>query len=131
MEWRSAFSGTFTTGGNEANLSALAMALSTRCSSVIEDGIGCLGAQPVFYASVEARHSLDKCAGLLGLGRKALRRIPVSERLQLDVPHLEAAINQDLSAGCPRIPRRLRWQVSDRLCCRRNSSPHDWLSFRG
>jgi glutamate/tyrosine decarboxylase-like PLP-dependent enzyme len=99
MGWQTAFGGTFTTGGNEANLSALAMALSARFPSVIEDGIGSVGAQPVFYASVEAHHSLDKCAGLLGLGRKALRRIPLSERLQLDVPHLEAAINQDLSAG--------------------------------
>jgi hypothetical protein len=97
--WQTAFGGTFTTGGNESNLSALAMALSARFPAVIEDGIGSIGAQPVFYASVEAHHSLDKCAGLLGLGRKALRRIPVSGRLQLEVPHLQAAINQDLSAG--------------------------------
>ena len=97
--WRSAFSGTFTTGGNEANFSALAMALSTRFPSVVEDGLGSIGAQPVFYASVEAHHSLDKCAGLLGLGRKALRRIPVNERLQLDAPQLEAAIEEDVAAG--------------------------------
>jgi len=75
MGWQSAFSGTFTTGGNEANLSTLAMALSTRFPGVIEDGIGSIGAQAVFYASVEAHHSLDKCAGLLGLGRKTLHRI--------------------------------------------------------
>jgi aromatic-L-amino-acid decarboxylase len=97
--WQTAFSGTFTTGGNEANLSALAMALSARFPAVIEDGIGAIGAQPVFYASVEAHHSLDKCAGLLGLGRKALRRIPVNERLQVDVAHLEAAIKKDFPAG--------------------------------
>jgi glutamate/tyrosine decarboxylase-like PLP-dependent enzyme len=99
LGWRSPFSGTFTTGGNEANFSALAMALSTRFPSVVEDGIGSIGAQPVFYASEEAHHSLDKCAGLLGLGRKALRRIPVNERLQLDVQQLDAAISHDVTAG--------------------------------
>jgi glutamate/tyrosine decarboxylase-like PLP-dependent enzyme len=97
--WRSPFSGTFTTGGNEANFSALAMALSTQFPSVVEDGIGSIGAQAVFYASAEAHHSLDKCAGLLGLGRKALRRIPVNDRLQLDLQQLEAAINHDVAAG--------------------------------
>src|SRR3981189_3090285 len=92
-------SGTFTTGGNEANLSALAMALSAHFPGVIENGLAWIGAQPVFYASMEGHHSLDKSAGLLGLGRRALRRIPVNERLQLDVLQLEAAIKEDLESG--------------------------------
>jgi glutamate/tyrosine decarboxylase-like PLP-dependent enzyme len=99
LGWQSPFSGTFTTGGNEANFSALAMALAARFPSVVEDGVGSIGAQPVFYASGEAHHSLDKCAGLLGLGRRALRRIPVNERLQIDVQQLDAAIEDDVRAG--------------------------------
>src|SRR6202011_6102360 len=43
LGWRSPFSGTFTTGGNEANFSALAMALATRFPSVVEEGIGSVG----------------------------------------------------------------------------------------
>ena len=97
--WQKAPSGTFTTGGNEANLSALAMALSAQFPDVIENGLASIGAQPVFYASMEGHHSLDKSAGLLGLGRRALRRIPVNERLQLDVQQLEAAIKEDLESG--------------------------------
>src|SRR6266404_3565456 len=97
--WRTAPSGTFTTGGNEANLSALAMALSAQFPDVIENGIASIGAQPVFYASTEAHHSLDKSAGLLGLGRRALRRIPVNERLQLDVQQRGAAIKEDMESG--------------------------------
>src|SRR5262249_34152580 len=58
-----------------------------------------IGAQPVIYASSEAHHSLDKSAGLLGIGRKALRRIAVHRELQLDVTALEAAIASDLRAG--------------------------------
>jgi aromatic-L-amino-acid/L-tryptophan decarboxylase len=97
--WPGGFSGTFTTGGNEANFSALALALSHRFPDVIENGIASLGARPVFYASVEGHHSLDKSAGLLGLGRNALRRIEVNECLQMNVEALEAAINRDLAAG--------------------------------
>jgi glutamate/tyrosine decarboxylase-like PLP-dependent enzyme len=97
--WSEAFNGTFTTGGNEANFSALAMALSHRFPNVIEKGVASIGAAPVFYASVEAHHSLEKSAGVLGLGRQALRRIPVNERLQIDVQELESAIEADLASG--------------------------------
>jgi glutamate/tyrosine decarboxylase-like PLP-dependent enzyme len=99
IEWQGAFNGTFTTGGNEANLSALAMALAAKFPGVVEDGIYSVGAQPVFYTSVEGHHSLDKSAGLLGLGRNALRRIAVNERLQLQTQQLETAIQKDLAAG--------------------------------
>ncbi len=58
-----------------------------------------IGAQPVLYASAEAHHSLDKSAGLLGIGRKALRRIAVNEAAQLDPQKLEKAIAEDQAAG--------------------------------
>jgi aromatic-L-amino-acid/L-tryptophan decarboxylase len=97
--WPAAFSGTFTTGGNEANFSALAMAVSTQFQDVIEKGIASIAAQPVFYTSVEGHHSLEKSAGVLGLGRQAVRRLPVNERLQFNVQELETAIKTDLAAG--------------------------------
>jgi aromatic-L-amino-acid decarboxylase len=97
--WPSGFSGTFTTGGNEANFSALALALSRRFPGVVENGLATCAARPVLYTSVEGHHSLDKSTGLLGLGRKALHRIAVNESLQLDVQKLEAAIKIDLAAG--------------------------------
>jgi glutamate/tyrosine decarboxylase-like PLP-dependent enzyme len=97
--WVEDFDGTFTSGGNEANFSALAMALAAHFPSYIEDGVGSIGANPVFYASAESHHSLDKSAGLLGLGRKAVRRIVVNDRVQLDPAHLEQQIVADKSAG--------------------------------
>jgi glutamate/tyrosine decarboxylase-like PLP-dependent enzyme len=93
------FDGTFTSGGNEANFSALALALAARFPEAIDEGVAVIGAKPVFYASAEAHHSLDKSAGLLGLGRKALRRVPVDVRVQMDVAKLEAAIAADKAAG--------------------------------
>ncbi|MCI0349018.1 MAG: pyridoxal-dependent decarboxylase [Acidobacteriales bacterium] len=97
--WPGAFDGTFTSGGNEANFSALALALAHHFPSAIEQGVASIGRQPVLYASCESHHSLDKSAGLLGLGRKALRRIAVNEQLRLDPKTLEAAIQQDLEQG--------------------------------
>jgi aromatic-L-amino-acid decarboxylase len=97
--WQTPPSGTFTTGGNEANFSALAMALGAQFPGIVENGVASIGAQPVFYASVEGHHSLDKSAGLLGIGRSALRRIAVDECLQLNVQELEATIKEDLASG--------------------------------
>lgn len=97
--WNAGSDGTFTSGGNEANFSGMAMALATRFPGAVENGIGSIGAQPVCYASAESHHSLDKSAGLLGIGRRALRRIKVNERLQLDAQALESAIRQDTAAG--------------------------------
>jgi len=97
--WQQPFDGTFTSGGNEANFSGLALALAHHFPSAIEDGVASIGAQPVLYASEEAHHSIDKSGGLLGLGRKALRRIPVTEPLQLDVSALQKSIRDDRAAG--------------------------------
>ncbi|HWR15213.1 MAG TPA: pyridoxal-dependent decarboxylase, partial [Terriglobales bacterium] len=93
------FDGTFTSGGNEANFSALAMALATHHPCALDDGFAGCGDRPVLYASAESHHSLDKSAGLLGIGRKALRRIPVNARLQLDVALLDRQIQADVIAG--------------------------------
>jgi glutamate/tyrosine decarboxylase-like PLP-dependent enzyme len=91
--------GTFTSGGNEANFSALAMAIAAYFPQSIEDGVASIGAQPVIYASSESHHSLDKSAGLLGLGRKALRRISVDDRAMMNTAELESAIVEDRAAG--------------------------------
>jgi aromatic-L-amino-acid decarboxylase len=97
--WPGEFNGTFTSGGNEANFTGLALALAAKFPDAIEDGIASIGAQPVLYASDEAHHSLDKSAGLLGVGRKALRRIAVNENVQLDPRILAHAIEADLASG--------------------------------
>jgi aromatic-L-amino-acid/L-tryptophan decarboxylase len=97
--WSGPFDGTFTSGGNEANFSALAMALATRFPQTVEDGLAAAGARPMLYTSVEAHHSIDKSAGLLGLGRKALRRVPVNAGIQMDPQQLEEAIVHDRAAG--------------------------------
>jgi len=91
--------GTFTSGGNEANFTALALALAAHFPASVDDGIASIGARPVGYSSAESHHSLDKSFGLLGLGRKALRRLPVNEQARIDTAKLVAQIESDLAAG--------------------------------
>lgn len=97
--WPGEFNGTFTTGGNEANFSGMALALAAKFPNAIEEGVTSIGGQPVLYASDEAHHSIDKSAGLLGIGRTALRRIAVNESVQLDPQILEQAITADVADG--------------------------------
>lgn len=97
--WPGEFSGTFTSGGNEANFSGLALALASAFPDAIENGIASAGGPPVAYASSEAHHSLDKSAGLLGIGRKGLQRLAVNSSLQLAPEALLGAIEKDLQLG--------------------------------
>lgn len=91
--------GTFTSGGNEANFTALALALAAMFPGSVEDGVASIGARPVAYSSSESHHSLDKSVGLLGLGRTALRRVLVNDRVQLDPERLVRQMENDLAAG--------------------------------
>src|SRR5437016_4115651 len=61
--WNRPFSGTFTSGGNEANFSALALALTAKFPNVVNDGVRSIHGAPVVYAASEAHHSLDKSTG--------------------------------------------------------------------
>src|SRR5258707_3512582 len=61
--WPGEFNGTFTSGGNEANFSGLALALAFKFPDAIEEGVAAICSQPVLYASAESHHSLDKSAG--------------------------------------------------------------------
>src|SRR5690348_17031307 len=97
--WREAFDGTFTSGGNEANFSGPALRLAGHFPQAIENGIAAVGAPPALYASAEAHHSLDKSAGLLGLGRNSVRRVTTNQQLQLEPAALEQAIARDRAAG--------------------------------
>jgi glutamate/tyrosine decarboxylase-like PLP-dependent enzyme len=91
--------GTFTSGGAEANHTAVLTALTRSFPDLAERGLRGLPAQPVFYLSEEGHPSLPKAARATGLGETAVRRIPVDERLCLDVERLRAAIAQDRSVG--------------------------------
>lgn len=97
--WAESYGGTFTSGGNEANLTAMALAVAHRYPQAMDSGVVALGKQPTVYASAESHHSLEKSLGILGLGRKSLRRVPVNERAEIELHALERMIADDRVAG--------------------------------
>jgi aromatic-L-amino-acid/L-tryptophan decarboxylase len=91
--------GTFTSGGAEANLTAVLVALERHFPEATEAGLAAVGAQPTLYASTEAHDSLLKVARMTGLGHNAVRSVPPTGHLALDVAALRARIVRDRAAG--------------------------------
>ena len=92
----------FTSGGQESNHTAMIAALAHRFPEVGERGLRVLPGDPVFYLSAEGHHSFDKVAHATGLGRRALRFVPVDDRLRMDPGALDALIDRDRQDG--RLP---------------------------
>jgi aromatic-L-amino-acid/L-tryptophan decarboxylase len=96
----------FTAGGSTANLAGIGAArqhagerLGLRPSL---DGIGGIPG-PRVYASVATHHVVHRALGVLGLGRGNLRAIDLDRTGRIDLAALEAALDQDIAAGCTPI----------------------------
>jgi aromatic-L-amino-acid decarboxylase len=92
-------SATFTTGGAEANLSAVIVALTRAFPEYGEHGVRHLPAQPAIYLSTEAHHSFNKIAHLTGIGRRALRPVATDRNLKMDLDDLARRVSEDRKNG--------------------------------
>jgi glutamate/tyrosine decarboxylase-like PLP-dependent enzyme len=94
--------GTFTSGGAEANATALLAALAAAAPGFAEDGVRAFPGLPTVYLSAEAHHSWHKAARAAGLGTGAVRTVPVTSGLALDPVALESMLAGDRAVGrCP------------------------------
>lgn len=94
--------GSFTSGGAEANHSALLLALTRRFSDFGRGGVRALPGKPVIYVSSESHHSFLKAARLSGLGTDAVRQVEVDEGFVMSPEALRRAIRDDRAGGaCP------------------------------
>jgi glutamate/tyrosine decarboxylase-like PLP-dependent enzyme len=91
--------GTFTTGGAEANLTAVIVALTRIFPEYGTDGLRCLEADPVLYATAETHHSFRKIVHMTGLGRNALRVVPAGRDSKMIPSELEKLIAADRRNG--------------------------------
>jgi aromatic-L-amino-acid decarboxylase len=97
------YQGLFTSGGSVANLIGLGAA---RQHAAEREGIdasrdGTAGlASPRIYASEEVHHCIYRAAAVLGLGRRAVVKIPTDPELRMDVPALARRVAADRAAGC-------------------------------
>ena len=100
MGFPASASGTLVSGGSMANLIALIVARNVNAgANVREDGVGAMEKPLRFYASDQVHSCHRKAMEALGLGNKALRRIPTDDALRIDPAALRAAIVEDRAAG--------------------------------
>ena len=89
----------FTSGGAEANLSAVTVALTRRFPAYGTGGARRLPASPTLYLTAESHHSFGKIAHLTGIGREAIRLVATDARLTMDVVDLARRVAEDRRDG--------------------------------
>jgi aromatic-L-amino-acid decarboxylase len=93
--------GIYSSGGSVANLVALGAArqwaLEQAGIDPAADGLG--ATRLALYASAEAHHTVQRAAGVLGLGRHSVRHIATDQHQRLDCSALDAALAADVAAG--------------------------------
>jgi glutamate/tyrosine decarboxylase-like PLP-dependent enzyme len=90
---------TFTSGGTEANLSAVVVALTRAFPDYGEYGVRHLNATPSIYLTAEAHNGYNKIAHMTGLGRRALRVIATGNDLKMDLNELHRRVVEDRKNG--------------------------------
>jgi glutamate/tyrosine decarboxylase-like PLP-dependent enzyme len=91
--------GTFTSGGTEANHTAILTALERSFADFAREGTRGLTRQPLIYVSNQSHHSFIRAARISGLGSDAVRHIEVNDNLQIKVEPLIQQIERDRAGG--------------------------------
>ncbi len=93
-------SGLLTSGASMANLVGHVVARHVHAGvDVRAEGVRALPEPLVAYGSVEIHSCHQRALELLGLGHRALRKIPVHDDYTIDVVELARAITEDRAAG--------------------------------
>lgn len=91
---------TFTTGGTEANLSAVICALTHAFPEYGKSGLRDLKATPTFYITPESHHSFQRIAHVTGIGRSSIRIVATTDQQVMDTRDLQRQIALDRKNGC-------------------------------
>ena len=89
--------GAFTSGGMTSNLTALTAAREHALPGSRHEGVA--GRAAAVYCSEESHHSVERAVEVIGLGSRALRRIPIDSRRRMRVEELGRALSADRAAG--------------------------------
>ena len=91
--------GHFTTGGAEANYTALLLALTRACPGFNSNGARAFRGQPTFYVSRDSHLAWIKIAHQAGIGRSAVRLVATDGCGAMDARALTAAVRDDRERG--------------------------------
>ena len=89
----------FTSGGAEANFSAVVVALTRAFPQYGDAGLQRVVSAPAIYLTGEAHHSFNKIAHMTGLGRRALRIVATDGNLKMDLDDLARTVAEDRRNG--------------------------------
>ncbi len=87
--------GTFTSGGTEANHTAVISALARRYPSWATQGLRSIDARPAIFASSESHLAWIKIARSVGLGSESIRLVTPQDGLSMTAEDLRKAIAQN------------------------------------
>jgi glutamate/tyrosine decarboxylase-like PLP-dependent enzyme len=90
--------GTFTPGGSLSNLMGMLLARNQACPQAREHGMG--GIRFVGYVSADCHYSVAKAAGIIGIGRSSIRKVPTNDIGEMRLDSLKALIAADRADGC-------------------------------
>jgi glutamate/tyrosine decarboxylase-like PLP-dependent enzyme len=90
---------TFTSGGSEANLSAVVVALTWAFPEYGERGLRHLSGDPIVYLTEETHHGFNKIAHMAGLGRRNLHVVATDASLKMNVDALQHRVAKDRGSG--------------------------------
>jgi aromatic-L-amino-acid decarboxylase len=91
--------GHFTSGGSEANYTAVLCGLTHANDRFATDGARSFSGPPVFYISRESHLAWVKIAHQVGIGRSAVRQVATDGAGRMDAGMLEQMLNDDLANG--------------------------------
>lgn len=91
--------GNFTSGGSEANGTALLIALVRGAAGFATDGVAAYAARPSFYASADSHLAWIKLARAAGIGASAVRLVPTSGDGRMDPKALREMVRSDRQSG--------------------------------
>jgi glutamate/tyrosine decarboxylase-like PLP-dependent enzyme len=93
--------GLFVTGASMANFVGVLMARHKALGHAMRDLglVGAEGGRLVAYASLAAHNCVPRAMEMAGLGRQAMRLVPIDERQRIDLTHLREQLAADRAAG--------------------------------
>lgn len=93
--------GVYSSGGSTANLVALGAARQWTLSQrgIDPSATGLTGERLAVYASVRTHHTVQRSAGVLGIGRRNVRLVAVDDQERMDLDALRAAMQADVDDG--------------------------------
>ncbi len=97
MEFPEGSSGALVSGASVANLNALIVARNSMDDKIRKEGLP--SRKMVLYASTETHSCIQKAAETMGIGSEGVRKVKVNDAYEMDIPHLEKLIKEDIDNG--------------------------------